>query len=275
MAGELSVAQWPLYIDRAKGGRRPSLEAFQRETGIRVDHREIINDNYAFFAKLVPLFEAGEPTGWDIIALSDWVVGLMVERGWLLPLDRSLLPTVDANLLPAFRDPAYDPGNAHSVPWQGGVTGIAYYPELVGGRITAFADLWNPRLEGRVGMLTEMVDGVREIMLQKAEELKGADREYYETLANSPLLFPPRTPPPRTSSSTRRSRGRSSPPGTSCSRRCSGAELPGPAGLGPAAPRPSARAAGGPQAGVSWNCPRRVCSRHQATPSSGRLWIGS
>ncbi|HWO71574.1 MAG TPA: spermidine/putrescine ABC transporter substrate-binding protein [Actinomycetota bacterium] len=325
VAGELSVAQWPLYIDRAKGGRRPSLEAFQKETGIRVEYREIINDNYAFFAKLAALLEAGQPTGWDIIALSDWVVGLMVEQGWLLPLDWSLLPTVEANLLPAFRDPVYDPGNAHSVPWQGGVTGIAYYPDLVGGEITAFADLWDPRLEGRVGMLTEMVDtmtltllmlgvdpqtatlddaeaakeklieqrdagivrkyygqdyvddlvakntwasmawsgdifyykylggapdlefvvpeeggviwatpleipvgaehprdahlfmdfyyrpeiaamvtdwvlymtpvkGVREIMLQKAQELKGADRAYYETLANSPLLFPPDDP---------------------------------------------------------------------------------
>jgi spermidine/putrescine transport system substrate-binding protein len=325
LAGELSVAQWPLYIDRAKGGRRPSLEAFEKETGIDVQYREVINDNYAFFSKLVPLLQSGQPTGWDVIALSDWVVALMVEQGWVLPLDRSLLPNVEANLLPAFRDPAYDPGNAHSVPWQGGVTGIAYYPKLVGGRITAFADLWDRRLRGRVGMLTEMVDtmtltllmlgvdpqaatpddarrageklieqrdagvvrkyygqdyvddlvakniwasmawsgdifyykylggapdlefvvpeeggvlwatplevpvtaehprdahlfmdfyyrpevaamvtdwvlymtpvrGVREIMLDRAQKLKGGDRRYYETLANSPLLFPPDDP---------------------------------------------------------------------------------
>ncbi|HEX6231419.1 MAG TPA: spermidine/putrescine ABC transporter substrate-binding protein [Actinomycetota bacterium] len=158
VAGELSVAQWPLYIDRAKGGRRPTLEAFEAETGIEVSYRERINDNQAFFAQLAPTLDAGDPTGWDVIALSDWVVALLVEQGWIQPLDWSLLPTAAETMLPAFRDPAYDPGNAHSVPWQGGVTGIAYYPELVGGQITAFADLWDPKLEGHVGMLTEMVD---------------------------------------------------------------------------------------------------------------------
>lgn len=161
LAHELSIAQWPLYIDRArKEGERffPTIEAFQDETGIRVDYKEIIADNQQFFARLIPLLEVGDPTGWDIIALSDWVVALMSEQGWLEALDWSLLPTADQNMLSAFRDPAYDPGNAHSAPWQGGVTGIAYYPDLVGGEITAFADLWNPKLEGHVGMLTEMVD---------------------------------------------------------------------------------------------------------------------
>lgn len=158
LAGELSVAQWPLYIDRAKGGHRPTLEAFQAESDIEVAYRERINDNQAFFAQLVPLFQAEAPTGYDLIALSDWVVALLTEQGWIEPLDWSLLRTVRENLLPAFADPAYDPDNAHSVPWQGGVTGIAYYPDLVGGEITAFSDLWDPKLEGHVGMLTEMVD---------------------------------------------------------------------------------------------------------------------
>jgi spermidine/putrescine-binding protein len=158
LAHELSVAQWPLYIDRAKGGHRPSLEAFEAATDIKVDYQEIINDNQAFFAKLAPQLQADQATGWDIIALSDWVVTRMSRAGWLEPLDWSNLPKAKANMLPAFRDPAYDPANAHSVPWQGGVTGIAYYPDLVGGQITSFDDLWDSKLEGHVGMLTEMVD---------------------------------------------------------------------------------------------------------------------
>jgi spermidine/putrescine transport system substrate-binding protein len=158
LAHELKVAQWPLYLDRSKGGHRPTLEAFMAESGIQVDYRERITDNQQFFANLVPLFQAETPTGWDLVALSDWVVALLREQSWIEPLDWSLLPTVNENLLPAFRDPAYDPGNAYSVPWQGGVTGIAYYPNLVGGQITAFSDLWDQKLESHVGMLTEMVD---------------------------------------------------------------------------------------------------------------------
>jgi spermidine/putrescine transport system substrate-binding protein len=171
LAHELSVAQWPLYIDRARGGHRPTLEAFQKETGIKVDYREIINDNEAFFAKLVPQFQAEQPTGWDIIALSDWVVTRMNRGGWVEELDWSLLPTARQNMLPAFEDPIFDPGNAHSVPWQGGVTGVAYHPDKVpGGKIERFADLWNEGLAGHVGMMTEMVDSMSLTLLSLGVE---------------------------------------------------------------------------------------------------------
>jgi spermidine/putrescine transport system substrate-binding protein len=158
LAKQLSVAQWPLYIDREKGGTHPSLEKFMDATGIQVDYQTVINDNQAFFAQLVPQLQSQQATGWDIITLSDWVVTRMAEQGWLDPLDWSLLPTASANMLPAFKDPAYDPGNGYSVPWQGGLTGIAYYPDKVGGTITSFDQLFDEKLAGHVGMLTEMVD---------------------------------------------------------------------------------------------------------------------
>ena len=158
VAGELNVAHWPFYIDRAKGGHRPTLEAFEKEYGIQVDYRERINDNQQFFASLAPILEQGRDTGWDLIALSDWVVGLMREAGWIEALHPDELPHVQDNLLAAFRDPPYDPSNAHSVPWQGGVTGIAYDPTKTGFEIRRFEDLWDDRLAGHVGMMTEMVD---------------------------------------------------------------------------------------------------------------------
>src|SRR5688500_3012285 len=118
-AGELSVAQWPLYIDRARGGHRPTLEAFEEEYDVAVKYREVIADNQQFFATLVPFFDQGRDTGWDLVALSDWVVGLMRDAGWLETVHLDRLPNVEQNLLPAFRNPLYDPQNAHSVPWQG------------------------------------------------------------------------------------------------------------------------------------------------------------
>jgi spermidine/putrescine transport system substrate-binding protein len=160
IAGEVKIAQWPLYIDRAKGGRRPTLEAFEAETGIKPDYREIISDNQNWFAKLYPQLSRGQATGWDVMCIADWLIHQMGNNGYLEDLHWDAMPTADKNMLNAFRDPAYDPGNARSVPWQGGVTGIAYYPDLVGGKITSFADLWDPKLEGRVGMLTEMVDAM-------------------------------------------------------------------------------------------------------------------
>jgi spermidine/putrescine transport system substrate-binding protein len=158
IAGQLKIAQWPLYIDRAKGGARPTLEAFTKETGIEVDYREIISDNQAWFAKVYPQLSEGQATGWDMFCIADWVVHQMDSQGFIEELHWDALPTADKNMLPAFRNPTYDPGNAHSTPWQGGVTGVAYYPDLVGDKMTRFADLWDEKLAGHVGMLTEMVD---------------------------------------------------------------------------------------------------------------------
>ncbi|HEX2195576.1 MAG TPA: hypothetical protein VHJ76_01515, partial [Actinomycetota bacterium] len=40
--GEFRFANWPLYIDRAKG-RRPTLDDFEKDTGIQVDYKEVID----------------------------------------------------------------------------------------------------------------------------------------------------------------------------------------------------------------------------------------
>ena len=44
------------------------------------------------------------------------------------------------------------------MPWQSGITGIGYNPELTGGEITSFEQLFDPSLEGKVGMFKEMRD---------------------------------------------------------------------------------------------------------------------
>lgn len=175
LAHELSIAQWPLYIDPGKQGTdSPTLVAFEQETGIDVTYRENINDNAAFFGKLLPQMSADQDPGYDLITLSDWVVVKMERLGWLATIDHDALPTVTANIGPAFADPAYDPGNAHSIPWQGGITGIAYDPSKTGRPLTAFADLWDPAFAGHVGMLTEMVDTMNLTLLSLGVEIQSA-----------------------------------------------------------------------------------------------------
>lgn len=159
LAMELAIAQWPLYID----GK--TIPNFTEDTGIEVDYKEVIGDNQEFFAVVSQALSADQATGYDLIALSDWVVAKMNRLGWLEPIDQSLLPNVRANLRDSYRDPSYDPGNAHSVPWQGGITGIAYNTELAGREITSFAELWDDAFAGHVGMLTEMIDTMSLTML--------------------------------------------------------------------------------------------------------------
>jgi spermidine/putrescine transport system substrate-binding protein len=49
----------------------------------------------------------------------------------------------------------FDPGNAYSVPWASGMTGIAYDPAKTGRKITKLADLWDPAFKGKVGMFSD------------------------------------------------------------------------------------------------------------------------
>ena len=69
---EFTFGNWPLYIDQTKNdGERvhPSLELFQKEKGITVDYKEVIQAYDEFFAKLRILLEAGQPTGYDLIVM--------------------------------------------------------------------------------------------------------------------------------------------------------------------------------------------------------------
>ena len=56
-AGQLDFANWPLYMDQEKKGGKtvyPSLQEFTKETGIKVNYKEVIEDNDAFLGKINP-----------------------------------------------------------------------------------------------------------------------------------------------------------------------------------------------------------------------------
>jgi spermidine/putrescine transport system substrate-binding protein len=86
------------------------------------------------------------------------MVERMIRLGYLEELDRSQLANVTENMADVYQDPWYDPGNQYSVPYQSGITGIAYNPTLTGREITSFDDLLDPEFAGRVGIFSEMRD---------------------------------------------------------------------------------------------------------------------
>jgi len=155
--GQLNFANWPLYIDRA-GKRRPTITDFEKASGATVNYQEVIQDNQSFFGQIREPLSQGQAIEWDLIVVTDWMIAKMIRLGYLETLDHSKLPNFEANAAGIYKDPSYDPGNQHSVPWQSGITGIGYNPELTGREITSFNDLFDPEFEGKVGMFTEMYD---------------------------------------------------------------------------------------------------------------------
>ena len=87
-----------------------------------------------------------------------WVVERMARLGWLEELDHSKLPNWSANTADFAKGLWFDPDNKYSVWWQGGITGLAYDPNLTGREITTFDDLLDPAFSGRAGGFSDMRD---------------------------------------------------------------------------------------------------------------------
>jgi spermidine/putrescine transport system substrate-binding protein len=156
----VNFANWPLYLDQAKDENgnvyHPSLDAFEEEYGIRVNYEAIIQSNEEFFGKIQPQLAAGDPTGWDIIVITNGrQFNVLKANGWVYELDPTKRPNFEANATAFARDPSYDPGNEVSMPWQGGFTGVGYDRTKVNGPITKLDDLADPSKVGTnsVGML--------------------------------------------------------------------------------------------------------------------------
>lgn len=160
-------SNWPEYIDvDDKTQRHPTIEAFTRQTGIKVNYTEDVNDNDEFFAKVRPQLAAGQDTGRDLMILTDYMVARLIRFGWIQELDKANIPNAKT-LEPALRDVPFDPGRRYSLPWQTGFVGIAYNPKATGGKKIESVEqlLHDPVLKGKVTLLTEMRDTVGLVVL--------------------------------------------------------------------------------------------------------------
>ncbi|MEU4821771.1 spermidine/putrescine ABC transporter substrate-binding protein [Actinomadura sp. NPDC023710] len=149
-SGRLNWANWPGYMQ----DDRETIKAFEKETGVKVTYKEVIQEMAPWFGKIQAPLAAGQSIGFDLMVMTN---GIQLEQcrqlGYLAPLDLSKLPNFQANAGPSFRNPSYDPGNAFTVPYESGVTGIAYNTKYVKEEITSIAQLFDPKYKGKVGMM--------------------------------------------------------------------------------------------------------------------------
>jgi spermidine/putrescine transport system substrate-binding protein len=155
---QVFFSNWPEYID-VKGNKMPSLEKFQKESGIKVTYNADVNDNNDFYAKVKNQLGACEPVNRDIFVLTDWMAARMVDSGWLQKLDKANMPNFEKNLVDNLRSPDWDENRDYSAPWQSGFTGIAYNAKYIDKPVGSFEELLTRSdLKGKVTMLKEMRD---------------------------------------------------------------------------------------------------------------------
>ena len=175
-------SNWPAYIDPISQDDA-TLAAFEDMTGITVDYTDDVNDNLQFYAKVRDQLGSCEETGRDMFTLTDWMAARMIGLGWVQKLDGDNLPQVQANLLENLRSPSWDPDREYSVPWQSGLTGIAYNEDLTG-EVGSFEDLvTRSDLKGKITLLTEMQDTmIFMLLLEGSDPEDFTDDEFYAAL---------------------------------------------------------------------------------------------
>jgi spermidine/putrescine transport system substrate-binding protein len=139
---------------------------------VNVRYIEDINDNDSFFGKIEGPLSQGQSVGRDIVVLTDssGLPARMIELGWVEKLDKSAIPNIK-NLQPVQQHPGWDPNRDYSLPWQSGMTGIGYDPAKVGGDIDSVTDLLtNPKLKGKVTLLTEFGDTMGLVMAANGDD---------------------------------------------------------------------------------------------------------
>ena len=175
----LNVYNWSDYIAPT------TVSGFERESGARV-HYGTYESNQEMLAQVM----SGN-SGWDVVFPSEDFVGPMQELGLLAPIQHDRLPNLSA-LAPAFQRPPWDPELRWGVPYMHGVTGILYQKALQP-EPRSWADLWDPRLRGRLTMLDDQPEVLGACLKKLARSVNSSDpgdllAARREALAQKPLL---------------------------------------------------------------------------------------
>jgi spermidine/putrescine transport system substrate-binding protein len=172
LAKTLDFSNWTLYIDvNEKTKKHPSLDQFQKKYGVKVNYVEDINDNASFFGKIQGPLSRGQSIDRDIIVMTDnsRYPALLIKKGWVEKLDKDAIPNIK-NLQPALQHPNWDPDRDYSLPWQSGMTGIAYNDRLTDPVLSVPQLLEDKKLKGKVTLLTEMGDTMALVMQANGDD---------------------------------------------------------------------------------------------------------
>jgi spermidine/putrescine transport system substrate-binding protein len=181
-SGLFSMATWIGYMPTDESGVVfPDLDRFTAETGVSIDYRESVEDNEGFFASdLQGPLAAGQPTGWDLIVLTDWMVQRLVSLGWLETMNIGAMTNYPANLEEIYRNQAWNPGEAFSAPYVSGMTGLGF-DRAKTGDLTSLDAFYSDQFKGNVTYQSEMHDTIGLTALYQGVEPGTLTQEQFDT----------------------------------------------------------------------------------------------
>jgi spermidine/putrescine transport system substrate-binding protein len=155
----ITMLNWPLYIENDDPSTSATIKNFTDATGIKVNYQASIDGNESFNTKYTDTLDKGKGIGADIIVLTSWNAAAYIGANRVEAFDTSAFAN-KKNVVSKLANPNWDPGRKFSVPWAIGQTGIAYYPDKVGGKLTDVNAIFDPKFKGKVTILDELRDTV-------------------------------------------------------------------------------------------------------------------
>lgn len=168
-SNRLRILNWELYIDEDDDGAMPTVVNAERDLEMQISYDTGWDNAESWDTIVEPALGGGRSLPYDIIVPTNWLAARMVARGWAEQLPLEVIPN-HKNIEPAYLTNNWDRGSRHQMPWQAGITGIAYNPELTGGEIRSIAELFSPDLDGRVSLIVEMRETVGFGMLLNGDD---------------------------------------------------------------------------------------------------------
>jgi len=142
-AEKLSIYHWFEYIPQEL------LNKFTDETGI-----EVTIDTYDSNEAMLASLKAGSLGSYDVAVPSDYMVKILLDSDMLQSFESSELANFD-NIDAPWKDPSFDPGRKHSVPYQWGTTSFSVNRDVYSGDINTTDMLFNPPavVQGKINVL--------------------------------------------------------------------------------------------------------------------------
>lgn len=174
-SGVVRLLNWSDYTD-------PSVIAdFEAETGMRIELTE-----YDTSDEMIALVQSN-PLDYDVIVLDGDLIQHMLELRAIREIDRERIPNSQGLLEPFSRIPIYDKDGKYSIPYQWGSTGLVFNAAFVPLETGSWEAMWDPRYQGRVGLLDDMREALLPVMLKEGMPVNTTDPASLEVVAGEAM----------------------------------------------------------------------------------------
>ena len=176
----LNVMNWGQNIADGSDETLDIIAAFEEKYPHIDVNYTTYESNESLYAKL-----AGGGVTVDLIIPSDYMIARLIDEDMLNPLNFDNIPNYKY-VQERFKNTAYDPNNAYSVPYTWGTVGIIYNTKYVAEEdVTGWELLWNEKYAGKILMfdnsrdafgIAQFLEGISINTTDKAELQQAASR---------------------------------------------------------------------------------------------------